>query len=52
MENLKTGDIIAFRTKFNLFKPLTYLSAAIRFFAKVKHNHIGVLIVENNVPLL
>jgi hypothetical protein len=44
---LKAGDVIMFRNGFVPEKPVTALSAAIRFFTKFKYNHVGV-VVENN----
>lgn len=46
---LQTGDILLFYTRFNWKKPITYLSAAIRFFARVKYNHAAVYIKNWNV---
>jgi hypothetical protein len=39
----KDGQIIAFRTPLSI-KPISWLSSAIRFFAKVKYNHVGIII--------
>lgn len=44
MENIKTGDIIFFRSKFYWYSPMSWLSAAIRLFAKIKYNHVGIII--------
>jgi hypothetical protein len=41
---LKTGDIIVSRTNFKWYSPLSYLSAAIRFFAKTKYNHAELVV--------
>lgn len=39
MVQLKTGDLILVHTPFCWYKPLTYLSALIRFFDKTYYNH-------------
>ena len=49
---LKTGDIILFRTPFKVFNPISYLSASIRFFASIKYNHAGIIIKNWDVPFV
>lgn len=44
---IKAGDIIIFRNEFAPAIPMTYLSAAIRFFTQCPYNH-SALVVENN----
>ena len=46
MIQLKTGDLILVHTPFNALKPVTYLSASIRFFDKTYYNHCK-LVVRN-----
>jgi len=41
---MKTGDIIAFKTKALWYNPLTYLGPIIRKIAKIKYNHVGIVI--------
>jgi hypothetical protein len=43
-KDLKTGDTIAFETHFEWKSPMSWLSYAIRRFAKLKYNHIGVIV--------
>lgn len=42
--NLKTGDVILFRNKFLWYKPMSWLSALIRFFTKFNYNHVSVVV--------
>ena len=49
--DLKTGDVAAFRTSFNVIKPVTWLSTSIRYFAKIKHNHVGVIITTDKTEI-
>lgn len=49
MENL-TGYVYCQRNQFKWNKPLTWLSTAIRFFAKVQYNHVGI-IVQNKTDI-
>jgi len=44
----QTGDIILFKRKFNLFKPMSWIALIIRIITKAKYNHAGVILVENN----
>ncbi len=46
MGKVKTGDIVFFRTKFSWKSPMSWLSVAIRWAARIKYNHVGV-VVEN-----
>lgn len=48
INKLRTGDSFLERTKFNKKRPGAYLSAAIRWFARIKFNHIGTIIVEDD----
>lgn len=41
---LQTGDIVLFYSPFNWKRPMSYLSAAIRFFAAVRYNHAAVYV--------
>lgn len=40
---LQPGDKVFVQTLFNWKRPLTYLSAAVRFFAGMKYNHVRVV---------
>jgi len=40
----RDGQVIAFRTPLSM-KPISWLSAVIRLFAKVKYNHVGIIII-------
>lgn len=46
-EHLKTGDVVFFRDSFS-WNPMTWLATLIRFFAKIKYNHVGV-IIDNDI---
>lgn len=46
-----TGDLIFFRTKLSL-NPASWLSTLIRFFAKIKYNHVGVIILIWGEPFV
>lgn len=52
LEDFKTGDIILFHTKFVWYKPLSWLSALIRFFTKSYYNHVGVVVRNWDVPFI
>jgi len=52
MIDVRTGDIVLFRTPFKLWKPASWLSALIRYFAKIKYNHVGVVVSNWNVPFV
>lgn len=41
---MNTGDVILYRTNFCWYKPMTWLSAAIRLFTGVKYNHVAVIV--------
>lgn len=45
---LTTLDVVLVRTKFRVKKPITAISAAIRFMTKSKYNHVGVLVTIFN----
>ena len=47
---IKTGDVVLSRTGFNIFNPLSYLSAAIRLFAKTHYNHASLVIFNWGKP--
>lgn len=47
---IQTGDIVVSRTNFKWTNPLSYLSAAIRFFAKTKYNHAAIVVFNWNKP--
>ena len=49
-KHLKTGDIIISRTGFKWYSPISYLSAAIRFFAKTKYNHAALVLFNWGKP--
>jgi hypothetical protein len=44
MKDLQTGDIILFRTKLQLFNPISWITPFIRFFTKCEYNHAGVIL--------
>ena len=46
LSEIKTGDVVLVHTYFCWYKPLTYLSALIRFFDKTFYNHCK-LVVKN-----
>lgn len=48
----RTGDIILFHTKVRWYKPLTWLTAAIRFFSKSYYNHAGTVVINWDVTFL
>lgn len=52
MIQVQTGDIVYFRTAFKWHKPLAWLSVTIRFFAKIKYNHVGVVVMNWNKPFI
>lgn len=41
---MRAGDVILFKTKFHLLKPMSWLSSLIRLFTKSKYNHVGLFI--------
>lgn len=43
----QVGDVIFFRTKFSLWSPMSWLSALIRFFARIKYNHVGIIAYDD-----
>lgn len=47
---LKEGDIVLYRSEFELLKPMTLLSGAIRYFTQYPYNHCAV-VVNNNGEL-
>lgn len=49
---LKTGDIVLFHSDFKFYSPISYLSAAIRFFADIYYNHVGIIIKNWDVPMV
>jgi hypothetical protein len=49
---LQTGDIVYFRTRARLLNPLTWIAPPIRFFAKIKYNHVGVIVENWDVPFV
>lgn len=46
MTYLKTGDFVIEHTKLKWNKPLTWLSAAVRFFTHFDYNHGGIITIE------
>jgi hypothetical protein len=50
MENIdfKSGDRIFVRGNLIWYKPMSWLSALIRFFAKIKYNHTGIIVSNWN----
>ena len=40
---LEVGDKVFVQTLFNWKSPMSYLSSAIRFFAKIKYNHVKIV---------
>jgi len=49
---VKTGDIIAFKSQFKLFKPVTWLSYLIRIITKQEYNHTGVIVYVWGIPMV
>lgn len=49
---VETGDLIFFRTRFKWYSPISWLSAAIRFFAKIEYNHVGVIVSVWEEPMV
>jgi hypothetical protein len=49
---LKTGDVIAFETHYNWKSPMSLLSLLIRKFAKLKYNHVGVIVLVWGIPMV
>ena len=49
---IKTGDIIFFKTKWCWYKPSSYLSTAIRIVANIEYNHVGVIILIWDMPFV
>lgn len=52
LSEFKTGDIILFHTNLIWYSPMSWLSALIRFFTKCHYNHVGVVVLNWNVPFL
>lgn len=50
--DLQSGDVILYRTGFVWTHPITYLSAAIRFFTGVEYNHAAVVVSSWGVPMI
>lgn len=50
--DIQSGDIILFRTGFTWYDPLTWLSAAIRFFTKCYYNHCGICVINWGKPFI
>lgn len=49
---VKTGDIVMFYTPLKWYKPLTWLSALIRFFTGASYNHVGVVVRNWDQPFI
>jgi hypothetical protein len=43
----KTGDLVFFRDKLT-WNPMTWLAKLIQWIAGITHNHVGVVVVEDN----
>lgn len=43
----KAGDLVFFRDTLKWSNPMSWLATLIRFFAKVKYNHVGVITTDN-----
>ena len=52
MENIKTGDIIFFRSKFKWYAPMSWLSTMIRLVAGIKYNHVGIIVFWGKTPMV
>jgi hypothetical protein len=52
IKNVRTGDIIAFKTKAIWYNPLTWLGPIIRKIAKIEYNHVGVIVELYNKPFV
>src|SRR3990167_3222306 len=48
----ENGSLVFFRTKLKWFDPLSWLSAAIRYFAKIKYNHTGIIFKMEGIPFI
>lgn len=44
--DLRSGDIILFRNNFIWYRPMTYLSAAVRFFTRCYYNHAAIVVLN------
>jgi len=47
--NVQTGDATAVRRKFNIIRPISYLSWAIRIFTGFRYNHTELLMVKDGI---
>lgn len=52
MVELKTGDVILVHTQWCWYKPVTYLSACIRFFDKTYYNHCKMVVTLGDRPFI
>lgn len=48
----KTGDIIFFRIKFKWYNPTTWISALVRLFATIEYNHVGIVVLNWDMPMV
>jgi hypothetical protein len=50
--DVKSGDSVLFRNEFIWDEPMTYLSAAVRFFTKCFYNHCAIIIKDWDIPFI
>jgi hypothetical protein len=50
--DIKSGDVILFRSEFVWKQPVTWLSVLVRFFTKCYYNHCGIIIKNWGVPFV
>lgn len=52
LDDIRTGDIVFFRTKFKWYSPISWLSVMIRWIAGVQYNHVGIIVKNWGIPMV